>query len=237
MDPSRPNRILDDWTAVANAARRPAAPPRPVVVRSGLPGATLAGASLVIVGLVVAGVLLGRPGPNDAIGSSPSPVGPTASAPTPSPVGPTASAPTPSPARSGGACQPGDVDARITLWEGAAGSRIADVELTNTGATPCDLETMAKPQLVSGRGDILIDGSTPRSTAVITLAPGEIVKTLVRASNYCGPAPEPPVSVAFVTSYEALFVATALSPSDTTLPPCNGAPGSAGAIEMQPWGR
>jgi hypothetical protein len=225
MDPSRPNRILDDWTAVANAARRPAAPPRPVVVRSGLPGATLAGASLVIVGLVVAGVLLGRPGPNDAIGSSPSPVGPTASA------------PTPSPARSGGACQPGDVDARITLWEGAAGSRIADVELTNTGATPCDLETMAKPQLVSGRGDILIDGSTPRSTAVITLAPGEIVKTLVRASNYCGPAPEPPVSVAFVTSYEALFVATALSPSDTTLPPCNGAPGSAGAIEMQPWGR
>jgi hypothetical protein len=225
MDPSRPNRILDDWTAVANAARRPAAPPRPVVVRSGLPGATLAGASLVIVGLVVAGVLLGRPGPNDAIGSSPSPVGPTASA------------PTSSPARSGGACQPGDVDARITLWEGAAGSRIADVELTNTGATPCDLETMAKPQLVSGRGDILIDGSTPRSTAVITLAPGEIVKTLVRASNYCGPAPEPPVSVAFVTSYEALFVATALSPSDTTLPPCNGAPGSAGAIEMQPWGR
>ena len=129
------------------------------------------------------------------------------------------------------------MDARISLWEGAAGSRIADVELTNTGSTPCDLETMAKPQLVSGHGDILIDGSTPSGTAILTLAAGDVVKTLVRASNYCGPAAEPWVSVAFVTSYEALFVATPLSPTDTTLPPCNGPPGSAGTIEMQAWAR
>jgi hypothetical protein len=224
MDPTRPNRILEDWTSVAHAARRPAAPPRPVVIRSGVPGATLAGASLVVVGLVVAGVLLGRPGPNGVVGSSPSPQDSVASAPAPS-------------SSSGGACQPAGVNARITLWEGAAGSRIADVELTNTGSTRCDLETMAKPQLVSGRGDVLIDGSTPPRTTSITLAPGAVVKTLVRASNYCGPAVEPPVSVAFVTSYDALFVATPVSPTDTTLPPCNGTPGSAGAIEMQPWTR
>jgi hypothetical protein len=222
MDPSRPKRILDDWAAVASEARRPAAAPRPVVVRGGLPGATLAGASLVVVGLFVAGVLLGRPSP-DGVGSSPSPQDSVATAPAPSP--------------SGGACGPTDVDARITLWEGAAGSRIADVELKNTGVTACDLETMARPRLVNARGSVLIDGSTPNGSATLRLGPGDVVKTLVRASNYCGPAPEPPVSVDFVSSYEAVFVAAPFSPTDATLPPCNGSPGSAGTIEMQPWAR
>ena len=223
MDPSRSNRILEDWTAVANEARRPAAPPRPVVIRSGLPGATLAGAGLVVVGLLVVGALLGRPGPLDEIGSSPSPTDPAASA--------TAAS------ASGGACRPEDVDARITQWEGAAGSRIADVELTNTGSRACGLERMAKPQLVGGNGDVLIDGARPAGSTVIAFAPGDVLKTLVRASNYCGPSAQRWVSVAFVTSYDALFVATPLTPTDTTLPPCNGAPGSAGTIEMQPWAR
>ena len=225
MDPSRPNRILDDWAAVASEARRPSAAPRRVAVRSGLPGATLAGASLIVVGLFVAGVLLGRPGPSDTVGTSPSPQGPVASD------------PSASPSSSGGLCRPEDVEARITTWEGAAGSRIADVELKQTGSVPCGLETMAIPRLVNGHGDVLIAGSAPARTTTIRFAPGEIVKTLVRTSNYCGPAPEPPVTVAFVTSYDAVFVATAPSPTDTTLPPCNGTAGSAGTIEMQPWAR
>ena len=87
---------------------------------------------------------------------------------------------------------------------------------------------------MSGGGDVLIDGSTPKSTAHVTFAPGAVVRTLVEASNYCGPDPQPPVSVAFVTSYGGLFVATPVSPTDATLPPCNG-PGSAAAIEMHPW--
>lgn len=223
MEPSRVSRILEDWSAVAHAARRPAAAPRGIVIRSGLLGTTLASASLIVAALVIAGVLLSRQEPNVVVGSSPSPRESVASAAAPSP--------------SDGACQPDEVDARITLWEGAAGSRIADVELTNTGSRPCNLETMAKPWLASGRGDVLIEGSTSRETAIITLAPGDVVKTLVQASNYCGPAPEPPVTVVFVTSYGAAFVATALSPTDTTLPPCNGAPGSAGTIEMHPWAR
>jgi hypothetical protein len=225
MDPSRPNRILDDWAAVASEARRPSSAPRPVAVRSGLPGATLAGASLIVVGLFVAGVLLGRPGPSDTVGTSPSPQGPVASD------------PSASPSSSGGLCRPEDVDARITMWEGAAGSRIADVELKQTGSVPCGLETMAIPRLVNGHGDVLIAGSAPARTTTIRFAPGEVVRTLVRTSNYCGPAPEPPVTVGFVTSYDALFVATPPSPTDTTLPPCNGTPGSAGTIEMQPWAR
>ena len=47
----------------------------------------------------------------------------------------------------------------------------------------------------------------------------------------------PPVSVAFVLTGGGRIVATPFSPTDATLPPCNGAPGSAGDIEMQPWAR
>ena len=111
------------------------------------------------------------------------------------------------------------------------------MELKQTGSAPCDLETMAKPQLVNGSGEVLIEGSAPARTTTIRFTPGEVVTTLVRTSNYCRPAPQPPVTVDFLTSYDALFVATPLSPTDTTLPPCNGTPGSAGTIEMQPWAR
>jgi hypothetical protein len=230
MDPSRPKRILDDWAAVASEARRPAAAPRPVVIRSGLPGATLAGASLVVVGIVIAGVLLGRQAPIGDVGSSPSPVTMPSASPSASP---TASSSAP----ADGSCDPAKVSARITLWEGAAGSRIANVELTNGGSEPCTVAAMARPQLVDGRGAVLIDGSTPQPAGSITLAPGEVFKTLVQASNYCGPMPQLPVSVAFVFGDGVRIVAAPFSATDDTLPPCNGAPSSPGTIEMHPWAR
>jgi hypothetical protein len=121
------------------------------------------------------------------------------------------------------------------MWEGAMGHRIAHLDMRNTGPGACALETMARPQLVDGRGTTLIDGSSPAGSATLTLAPGGIVKTLVQDGNYCGPAPKAPVSVVFVLSDGRKIVAAPLSPTDATLPPCNGAPGSAGSIEMQPW--
>jgi hypothetical protein len=124
--------------------------------------------------------------------------------------------------------------ARITLWEGAAGSRIAHLELTNAGAQTCTLRAMDKPQLVDGKGAVLIDGSTPTSKALVTVAPGDVLKTLVEDSNYCGPDPMPPVSVAFVQSGGGRIVATPFSPTDATVPPCNG-PGSPASIDMHPW--
>jgi hypothetical protein len=93
---------------------------------------------------------------------------------------------------------------------------------------------MMKPQLVDGRGSVLIDGASPTALATRTLAAGGVVKTLVQDGNYCGPAPVAPVTVAFVMSDGGRFVATPFSPTDTTIPPCNGA-GSAASIEMQPW--
>lgn len=232
MDRSRVTRILEDWTAVANAARRPSAPPRRVVVRSGLSGATLAGASLVAVALVVAVVWFRSPGPNGGVGSDPTTL-PTSSA-TPS-SSPGARPPATPSAPAIGPCDPANLAARITLWEGAAGHRIANVELTNAGQAPCTVTAMARPQLVDGNGSVLIDGGSPAASESITVAPGVVLKTLVQDGNYCGPTPVAPVSVAFVLDGGGRIVAEPASPTDTTVPPCLGAPGSPGDIEMHPW--
>ena len=250
MDRSRVNQILEDWTAVANEARRPAAPPRPVVVRGGLPSAGLAGAGVLAVALVVAVLWLGRPGPNGSVGgptplpsaspsSSTTPSPATTPLPTTTPSATTTPSPatTPTPAPTIGRCDPATLASRITLWEGAAGHRIAHVQLTNAGSVSCTVHAMAKPQLVDGRGSVLIDGTNPPSSGFLTVAPGGTLKTLVQDGNYCGPAPVAPVTVAFVLSGGGRIVATPVSPTDTTVPPCNGAPGSAGDIEMQPWAR
>ncbi len=121
------------------------------------------------------------------------------------------------------------------MWEGAAGSRIATVELTN-GGPRCTLATMDRPQLVDGQGSVLIDGSDPTTSSTVTVNRGEKLTTLVNASNYCGGPPPAPVTIDFVQSDGRKIKAAPLSPDDATVPPCNGA-GAPAHIEMRPWSR
>ncbi|HEX8939462.1 MAG TPA: DUF4232 domain-containing protein [Candidatus Limnocylindrales bacterium] len=156
---------------------------------------------------------------------------PTATAAGPSPTIP----PTPSPLPSTGPCPAGQLAARLTLWEGAAGHRIGHVELTNTGGTSCTVAALDRPQLVDGHGSVLIDGAPPAASATLTMAAGGVLKTLVQDGDYCGPAPVAPVAVAFVLPAGGRVVATPVSPTDATVPPCLSAPGAPGDIEMQAW--
>lgn len=138
-------------------------------------------------------------------------------------------------------CLPSAVSARITSWEGAAGSRIATVELRNAGATACLWPVLDQPQLVDGSGAILIDGAVAPAGDVLNLAPGDVVTTLVRDSNYC-PFHEllvVPVTVAFILPGGAgRVIADPVTPTDLDgVPPCNGAVHSPGEIEMHPWSR
>jgi hypothetical protein len=162
---------------------------------------------------------------------------PTAS-PSPSPIAtpsPTAM-PTPTPVPTIGPCAPADLAARITLWEGATGHRIAHVEVTNRGSGSCELTALDRPQLVDGLGSVLIDSAAPAASDTLTISPGDVLTTLVQDDNYCGPDAVAPVTVAFVLPEgKGRFVATPFSPTDLGgVPPCLGA-GSAGIIEMQPW--
>lgn len=196
--------------------------------------AIAAGALLVVSRLAPGGVGAPPPVPASEVPSA-TPAG-TPSAPASAAPTPTAS-PTPTEAATPGLCTPADLAARITLWEGAAGHRIADVDLTNSGSDPCIVETIARPQLVDATGSVLIDGEAPLGSSVLTIDPGTVLTSLVQDGNYCGPAPVAPVTVAFVQSDGSRIVATPFSPTDATVPPCLGSAGSAGDISMQPWAR
>lgn len=126
---------------------------------------------------------------------------------------------------------------RITGWTGAAGHRIGSLELLNAGTDACQLFARARPQLVDAQGAILIEGEPPGASQVLQVGPGGLLRTEVQDSNYCGPEPVQPVTVAFVLP-EGLGRVVA-APDSTNglggLPPCLGPAGSAGTIEMQPW--
>lgn len=252
MDPSRVDRILDQWLAVAETGR-PAAPARRVMVRTAISGLAVTVAGLAIVALAVVAFVRINPGPTgggippapvgtdtSVIASPTSSAGPTAPAASGSPVG--ASPGTPSPGAESAApspdvpvCTVDRLSARITRWEGAAGHRIADVELANTSTVACRLPETVRPQLVAGQGTILTDGTPRREGGSLVLTSGGVVTTLVDTDNYCGPAPVAPVSVAFVFDPGGRLVATPVSARDATVPPCLGAPGSAGSIQMHAW--
>ena len=152
--------------------------------------------------------------------------------PTSTPTIATATAPA-----AAGPCDPNMLAGRITMWDAGAGHRIATVELTNKGTADCTVASLSQPQLVDGNGAVIIDSAAPAPSAALTVGPGGVLHTLVQDGNYCGPAPVAPVTVAFVFGPGlGRLVAAPLSPTDTTgVPPCLGAPGSAGDIEMQPW--
>jgi hypothetical protein len=135
------------------------------------------------------------------------------------------------------ACTNVDVDAVITGWEGAAGSTIATVELRNTAGFECFMWRVGRP-ILTAMGDPLIVGETgPAGSGTIVIGPSDVLTTLVRASNYCGPQPaanQLPVTIQVVQGSEA-FTATPIAGSGATgVPPCNGE-GQAATIEMQPW--
>ena len=211
-------------------------------MRNRFPVATLSGASLVVVVVAIAAIVAGRPGPTNVVGSSPSASTPPATAPASAvAVKPTASPvavkPTASPVAvkpTTGPCDEASLTARITSWEGAAGSRIANVELKNPGSSACVLGDRSRPMLVSGNGRTLINGKEMTTSHGLVLEPGVVHTTLVAASNYCGPDPVAPVTVAFVFADGRKLVAAPVSATDVTVPPCNGA-GSPATIDMHPW--
>lgn len=155
--------------------------------------------------------------------------------------------PVPSPSASVGACRAADLAGRILGWGGAAGSRIADVEVTNTSASPCVIRGTPGLELVDATGRVLIDSASAGPSGQphvapadprFELAPGGHVRTQVQASNYCGPAPSLPIDIAFtLPSGDGRFVAipgTGVSSAEA-VPPCLGATGA--NIAMNGWRR
>jgi hypothetical protein len=166
------------------------------------------------------------PSPSDAA-SAPATVKPTPK-PTPKPIA---------------VCQAPQLAAKVIGWQGAAGSQIATVRLTNTASATCTVQGTPRVQLVAASGAILIDSKSAGASGLPHIAPGAqafhlahngYVTTQVMASNYCGAAPKLPTTVAFILPSNAGRLVAAPGPGGST-PPCNGAPGSLGTIGMSGW--
>ena len=76
----------------------------------------------------------------------------------------------------------------------------------------------------------------PDSSVLAAIAERATVTTLVDVSNYCGTPPTPPVRITFDLGADGRLSATPPTPTDDTVPPCNG-PTVAASIQMQPWSR
>jgi len=136
------------------------------------------------------------------------------------------------------ACVASQLSARIVDWTGAAGSRIADVQLVNTSFARCSLRDFPRVQLVSSHAAVMIDGAAASTTAhTHGFNPLGFLRTEVTDTNYCGPAYSAPVTIAFVLPGTAgRVIAMPLSATDTSgVAPCLGASGSAGHISMHAW--
>jgi hypothetical protein len=207
-----------------------------LIARAG--GATRVGIRWLTVALLVAGCAVAAT-PSPSPSTAPSSVGPTTAATAsaaPTPAGPVA-------------CLPAGLTARITRWEGTAGSWVAHIEVRNAGTAACVLASAVRPQLIDAKGTVLIEptagasasasippvGGASPAPAGPTLAVGAIASTQVRVGNYCGPAPATPLSIAFVLPAGGRLTAAPLSATDETVPSCLGTPGTPGSIEMQPW--
>jgi hypothetical protein len=133
-------------------------------------------------------------------------------------------------------CNPAHLAARITRWDAGQGHRTANVEVTNAASATCKIRALDRPQLVDGHGSVIVDGTEPAASAFLVMTPGSVLTTLVDDDNYCGPAPNAPVTVAFIyPGGVGRFVATPFSPTDLSgVPPCNG-PGVSATVTMLPW--
>jgi uncharacterized protein DUF4232 len=135
-------------------------------------------------------------------------------------------------------CTAHQLSARIASWQGAAGSRIADIRLVNTSFTPCKIRNFPRVQLVSSSGVVMINGAPASTTGAFhTLAGLGFLKTEASTSNYCGPAFTKPVTLALtLPALLGRVVAIPASPTDASgVPPCLGSPGSAGHISIHSW--
>jgi Protein of unknown function (DUF4232) len=132
-----------------------------------------------------------------------------------------------------GSCTADRVSGAITTWEGAAGSRIAWVVVTNGGDVPCALAGPPAAVLVDGAGAILIASQGQVGGAEsVELLPGDDAQLLVAVANWCDDPPRPPVSIGLTLPGGVQLV---VPPADGVVfepPPCNG-PGQPATISVQ----
>ena len=185
----------------------------------------LAAAALIVaVGVVWLGGREDRP----PVGASPSPA-------TSQIV--TADSPTPPPTASASPVERCTLEASIRSWEGAAGSRIATIDLRNTSRVVCEIAPVATVvRLIDGSARALAEVQNADSGARIELGAGETATTEASVANVCGAPAVPPVTIQIEFADIGTVTAKPLDATDATVPPCNG-PSQPSAMSIHAWTR
>ena len=160
--------------------------------------------------------------------------GNVAPAQTPADSTPATSAPVATPGPAVAACAAGNLAGVITAWDGAAGHRIARIDVHNGGASDCLLPRYVALALIDAGGRALIVNQSVKEPAPLTLPADAYATTLVDMANYCGEAPSAPLKLRLYLDHQSSIE---LAPSASVAasvdpPPCNG-PNAAAQIEMQ----
>ena len=140
---------------------------------------------------------------------------------------------TPVPTDATRLCMPSELAAHITAWTPDSNARIASVEIKNTSAGACLLEALSEPWFTDKTHVPLITG-VDRAAGVVRIGPGDTLRTKVHIGNYCGPTPQPPITVAFRQRTDVIPV-DPLDATDTSgVPPCTDANAGPGIL-MESW--
>ena len=134
----------------------------------------------------------------------------------------------------GVACSAAQLTGEIVGWDGAAGHRIASLNLHNTGPGDCALPKLLRPALVDADGHALIVGALVSDTRTLTFQVGNAASTEVDMANYCGAAPTAELRIRLYLPDQTSFeLSPHLDvPGTVDPPPCNG-PNAAASIQIQ----
>jgi hypothetical protein len=198
--PTRLPMTLDE----APAGRSGPAP----LVRGGLfAGAVVAG----VLAVAVVAAMLSGPG-DRGVG-----VGKSSASPSAEPSGSSTTASEPA---SPAACVPDELRLEADPWGGAAGSRGTIVTVSGSSGT-CALDADPLAHVSDVHGTVLVSNA-PGTGDTVTWPFGRAVNFAVTWSNWCGAAPDEPISLWISFEGAAAVPVTVPAGGDDPVPPCSG---------------
>jgi hypothetical protein len=159
--------------------------------------------------------------------------------PTPATARPTAtgpSSPSGSAAAEASACATDAIRAQSDGWGGAAGSRGADVVVTNAGEAACSLPPRPAIAIFDNQGQVVLQSRPEPGGEPPTLDPGGTATFSFLVSNWCDQSATLPFHVTVVMADGPVGISGVPIESLDDLPPCNGPgePASASATDWTP---
>jgi hypothetical protein len=131
-------------------------------------------------------------------------------------------APAVTPATGSGECAPDDLRVDGGPWEASAGSRFAELTVTNQDDAACTLPTEPSVAIADATGSVLIATDPAGIAQGPSLAAGGTARFSLQFANWCDPAAAMPARVLFLIGGGGVDVADLALPTADDMPPCNG---------------